>query len=180
MKIFKKILPLIVLLLAVISSCKKEKHSSDDSLKIGQDFGGGIIFYIDGSGQHGLIAAPEDQSDSIKWSGIFYRTDANDAEVGRGQLNTTSIISALGPGNYAASMCDQLIYNGYNDWFLPSKNELLLLYQQRNIIGGFVNDYYWSSTEYDTINAWYVYFPYGPQYYAKKDINARIRAVRAF
>lgn len=164
----------------MIFSCKKENHFSDDTHNIGQTFGGGVIFYIDASGQHGLIAAPEDQSDSIKWSDNFYRTDAVDAEVGRGQFNTTSIINTLGTGNYAASMCDRLIYNGYNDWFLPSKNELLLLYQQRNAIGGFINDYYWSSTEYDTLNAWYLYFPYGPQYYAKKDINARIRAVRAF
>lgn len=178
MKIFKEI-GLSIVLAIMIFSCKKENHSSN-ALYVGQTFGGGVIFYLDGTGQHGLIAAPEDQSDSIKWSYSFYRTYATDDAVGRGQVNTTSIINTLGTGNYAASMCGSLIYNGYNDWFLPSKNELLLLYQQRNVIGGFTNDYYWSSTEYDTINAWYLYFPYGPQYYAKKDNNARIRAVRAF
>lgn len=162
-------------------SCKKEKTVTNVTFSIGQSYGGGIIFYIDGTGQHGLIAATSDQSTSIQWyNGSYVSTNTFEGDVGKGLPNTAAIVGAQGIGIYAASLCDQLVLNGYSDWFLPCKNELNLLYQQRNLVGGFSNDYYWSSPEYDTFKAWNQYFPYGPQYYAIKSSMACVRAVRAF
>lgn len=99
---------------------------------IGQSLLGGIIFYIDNSGQHGLVAAPNDQSTGIAWwNGSYVFTNATSTAVGKGKTNTREIIWAQGAGSYAASLADSLILNGYADWFLPSLGELDLMY--RNI-----------------------------------------------
>lgn len=162
-------------------ACKKESNVSElDALELGQQFGGGVIFYIDGSGEHGLIAAEQDIEGKVKWADTCCKTNASYIEIGRGYDNTAAIVQAFGVGGYAASLCRQLTTNGYSDWFLPSKNELNLLYQKRSLVGGFSTGYYWSSSEHDSLNAWYSYFPYGPQYYINKDTLARVRAVRAF
>jgi hypothetical protein len=165
----------------VIFSCKKEESSSASEIAVGHSYAGGVIFYVDGSGQHGLIAAESDCCDSVQWyNGSFVITNTIEVEVGQGQSNTTKIIQTQGDGIYAASICDQLVLNGYSDWFLPSKSELNLLFQKRNMVGSFSNNYYWSSTEYDTLKAWNQYFPFGPQYFANKSSMASVRAIRAF
>jgi hypothetical protein len=162
-------------------ACKKEGNVSESSvLEVGQHFGGGVIFYIDGSGEHGLVAAEQDVEIRVKWADTCCKTSASYQEIGRGSYNTTAIVNAFGLGDYAASACRQLSLNGYSDWFLPSKNELNLLFQKRALVGGFSTDYYWSSSEHDSLNAWYLYFPYGPQYFVNKDSLASVRAVRAF
>ena len=59
----------------------------------------------------------------------------------------------------AISLCKNLSYNGYSDWYLPSKYELKVMIDNRITIGGFKNDIYWSSTEYDrdSREAWMQY-----------------------
>lgn len=172
---------LILGLFLMLFSCKKENGKTEDNfIQVGHTYGGGIIFYVDGSGEHGLIAASEDLQGAIKWSDSLRKTGAVNPEIGRGFENTSTIVNVNGSGDYAAKLCDQLVLQGYSDWFLPSKNELGLLYQQRNEIGGFIEGFYWSSSEYDSINAWYLFFPYGPQYFTIKDSTARVRAIRAF
>lgn len=177
--ILRKII--LIIICFAIFSCKKETASLTSDISIGENYGGGIVFFVDGTGQHGLISATSNCSDSMQWyNGIYISTNARGNEVGKGHLNTEVIINAQGDGDYAANLCDKLVLNGYSDWFLPSKNELDLLYQQRGLVGGFTNDYYWSSSEYDTINVWNQYFPYGPRYYANKSDKACVRAIRAF
>ncbi len=164
------------------SSCKKEKNAEDETaISVGKLYDGGIIFYVDGSGEHGLIASETNITNSIRWNnGTYVVTGSIETSVGKGLENTTAIITAQGTGNYAASVCEDLTLNGKSDWFLPSKNELSLLYQQKNQIGGFAEGYYWCATEYDSLHAWNQYFPYGPQYYADKSDSACVRAIRAF
>lgn len=78
-------------------------------LSIGQIYSGGIIFYIDSTRQHGLVAAKTDQHSGIQWyNGKFVVTGATNKMIGSGQENTNKIISALGEGEYAASICDKL------------------------------------------------------------------------
>ena len=51
----------------------------------------------------------------------------------------------------ACDMCKQLRLSGFSDWRLPTQTELVILYNERNIIGGFEtfnNTRYWSSTPY--------------------------------
>ena len=57
-------------------------------------------------------------------------------------------------GSYAAKLCRDYRGGGFSDWYLPAKDELNLLYAQKSLVGGFVNEIYWSSSEFDTGDAW--------------------------
>jgi hypothetical protein len=130
---------------------------------VGKKYRGGIIFYTDSTGEHGLIAAEKDLDSSYTWM-------------------------------EAKNACDNysVIVDGvtYDDWFLPSKHELALLYINKSAVGGFKavrggfggGQGYWSSSENgDSRNfAWGQYFNYGWQESNLKDSRLSVRAVRAF
>jgi hypothetical protein len=152
------------------------------NLAIGQSYQGGIIAYIDSTGQHGLIVATADQSEEIQWwNGSYVVTGATGTAIGTGLANTNAIIAAQGSGSYAASIARDYNGGGYTDWYLPSKDELNQLYVNKAAIGGgFANDYYWSSTEYDSNYTWLQYFSNGAQDVYIKGFPIYVRAVRAF
>jgi len=188
----------IVAACCMLISCTKENitapssmasHSADKKVTqatafyIGQHYGGGIIFYIDSTGAHGLIAAKEDQG-IIGYGSDIIRTDARGRAIGKGFINTVKIINAYGKtGNYAALLCAKYRGGGYEGWFLPSLQELEELYKQKNIVGGFSDNYYWASTEvsWDWSAAWEQIFVDGIQASTsgKWQLNS-VRAVRAF
>jgi hypothetical protein len=144
---------------------------------------GGKVFYVtDNTGLHGLEAAPADQSSGVQW-GCYFTTisGADGTAVGTGAANTTDIVAGCAEANTAAKIADAYALNGYTDWYLPSKDELNLLYQQKAVVGGFANNYYWSSSQFNSYNAWNQNFINGNQnsnYY--KDNTLPVRAVRAF
>jgi uncharacterized repeat protein (TIGR02543 family) len=156
---------------------------------------GGYIFYDKGEVSDGwryLEAAPSDESGTYTWSNIIdieIGTSAQGTEIGKGQTNTTAIIAQPGHIDSAAQLCDALVTNevGYavcDDWFLPSKEELNLMYTNLHDIGtpvgGFAGFYYWSSSEYDASLAWWQSFSNGYQDYGSKYYGTRVRAVRDF
>ena len=157
--------------------------------QIGESYGGGIIFYVYDNGRHGLIAATTDQDPGIEWyNGAVGYTNTTGDGVRGGIMNTALIITILthnNPmGNFAAKVCaDFSVTDGgvtYGDWYLPSKDELNLLYLQKSVVGGFANDYYWSSTEFSSISAWAQNFLNGVQYNLNKSYPYSVRAIRAF
>jgi len=162
-------------------------------LVVGASYGGGKVAYILQSGdpgyvageQHGLIATTDDQSN------IVWATTTNDSDavpggtlitIGSGSANTDKIIVQNGAGStYAAGLARAYDGGGYSDWFLPSKNELNKLYDNRVAIGGFADRLYWSSSETIAEYAWSQDFLNGDQYGGYDKYNTfRIRAVRAF
>ncbi len=147
---------------------------------IGQSYGGGIIFYLDGTGQHGLIAATSDQSSGAQWGCYGTTIGGTSTAIGTGQANTTAIVNGCNQAGIAARICNDLVLNGYSDWFLPSKDELNQMFVQKAAIGGFAEDYYWSSSEYSVDYAWTQLFVDGFQLYNFKLFANCVRAVRAF
>lgn len=174
--------------------------SSTTTYSVGDFAQGGIVFWVDETGQHGLVAAKEDQSTGVRWfAGSEGPTQAKGDGPYAGEANTTIIIVAqiaIGDDGitYAARICNELqITEGgktYGDWYLPSKEELNLMCQHKATIDataganggtGFADTWYWSSTEYSYSNAWKQLFPTGLQYYIdSKGTTSRVRAVRAF
>ena len=102
---------------------------------------------------------------------------------GDGHANTTTIVTALGDNggtDYAVKLADDREDNGYTDWFLPSQDELDLMYHnphQRGL-GGFAAENYWSSSETNSNNAWNQNCSTGNQNNNKDNTN-RVRAARA-
>jgi surface protein len=129
----------------------------DTNLAIGESYQGGIIAHLDSTGQHGLIAAS--RSHNVNWGD--YGLNWNDA------LSYCADYTVTAGGSI------------YDDWFLPSKDELNLLYVNRALTG-MGTDIYWSSTEGDNGNAWIQNFTFGFQSYVAKVSTYNVRAVRAF
>jgi hypothetical protein len=148
---------------------------------------GGWIAYD--SGTYGanswrfLEAAPADLSSGIKWRNTVNITTGSTAiAIGTGQENTNTIITQQGSGSYAASICDNATINGYDDWYLPSKNELNLMYTNIKAagLGGFLATRYWSSSEYDINQSWYQRSSDGMQSYLDKESGLGVRPLRDF
>ncbi|TFB08050.1 DUF1566 domain-containing protein [Candidatus Atribacteria bacterium MT.SAG.1] len=150
---------------------------------------GGYIFYDKGSYSDGwqyLEAAPVSTEWTYKqWGSYNTFIGGTEKGIGTGQSNTTTIVAWLND-NYeadrAAQLCDALVYGGYSDWFLPSRNELSPMYTNLKLfgVGGFAGGYYWSSSEDFAYFAWVQFFFDGDQYSDFKSLNKRVRAVRAF
>ena len=130
-----------------------------------------------------LEAAPSDQSTSAEWGceGKFI-SGADGTAVGTGEQNTLDIETGCAAPGIAADICANFSLGGYSDWFLPSKDELNLMYENLKVagVGGFDDVKYWSSSEYSASGAWYQYFGSGGQLGLNKDSTSRVRAVRAF
>jgi len=171
---------LIIIVIFITISCDEESK-----YKVGQEYGGGIIFYVDKSGEHGLIAAPVDQGQAEWGCQITKINGADGVEIGTGLQNTIDIIAGCSDENIAARLCQDLVLNGYDDWFLPSKDELNQLFLQKEKVGGFATDVtapYWSSTEYEIHNgAWRQTFAnyFEQTIYGKYEVY-NVRAIRKF
>ena len=162
--------------------------TNDCGLSIGALYQGGIIFYLDASGCHGLISATTDQSTGVRWyAGTYGNTRARGDSLYSGEMNTAIIIAAqvaIGDdGNdYAAQLCSDYKDEAYGNWYLPSKYELNLMHVNLHLqgLGGFANGVYWSSTEKANDQAWGQNFTNAYQYDDWKNSLNYVRSVRAF
>jgi len=156
---------------------------------------GGIVFWVNETGQHGLVCAKEDQSSGIKWraGSINYATMARGDGPYAGRMNTSIIVSVHSAKNdfdgHAALVCGNYLGGGFGDWYLPSKEELNLMYQNKETIdavatsnsgSSFAANDYWSSTESGGATAWIQGFIDGLQVNYNKSNAYYVRAVRAF
>ena len=135
-----------------------------------------------------MVAAMSDQSNSAQWGCSGQFIGGTGSAVGAGAANTTAIVSGCSETAIAARICADLTLGGYTDWFLPSKDELNLMYSTIGLgavsglgnVGNFGGNYYWSSTESDSGVTWDQNFGNGFQFYDNKLSADNVRAVRAF
>ncbi|MBA4167770.1 MAG: DUF1566 domain-containing protein [Chitinophagaceae bacterium] len=160
------------------------------ALVVGEVFQGGVLAYLlkpSDSGYvatvpHGLVAAPDDLG-RFQWSNYVYtQTGASATALGTGNANTATIVTSLGTTtSYAARYCAELVLGGHDDWYLPSRDELMLLYDARNAIRNFSSsDYYWTSSDQGGSTAWIQSFITGVSSSYDKAGNFKVRAIRTF
>jgi uncharacterized repeat protein (TIGR02543 family) len=172
----------------------------------------GKVFYVTDGGLHGLEMAPpgwynwyaENPDPSFSWIdgdpvvddyGYEYqiiqqtRNGNTLTEIGTGMANSQAIMAQDGAGgtedkDYAAKISINYNGGGFDDWFLPSKDELQQLFANRDVKrpGGFADLRYWSSSEYElgTFDGWSQNFTNGKQHGTYKASELNVRPVRAF
>lgn len=155
---------------------------------------GGIVFYDKGEFSNGwryMEAAPAKTEYTAQWGALGINVVGTGDAVGTGKRNTELIVEQLkqsGEIGRAAQMCVGLEYGGYKDWFLPSCDELDLIYTnlKQKGLGGFNNNWYWSSWQGGGNNYDIAYakrFSDGLQrnfHSFDKNNTYSVRAVRAF
>jgi len=133
-----------------------------------------------------LRTTPSDAG-TYAWGPDGVTTGATDVSDGRNNITGLKLLSPDLSAYPAAQVCNNLTPNfGYNDWYLPSKGELLTLCFNKVDIGNFNTSgiwplgYYWSSTEYNSDQAWFLGFNFGcGQSYSRKHYNGNVRCVRS-
>ena len=152
--------------------------------------GGGIVFHVTNGGLNGLEAAPVDQA-SAPWNcngtdvaGVDNIASAGTPDSNSGAVNTPLVAVAC-PGTETNAAVLAAVYvwpNGQRDGFLPNKEELDLLYDQKvaGVVGSFASNVYWSSSVHFSLGAWVRGFDDGGQGGGNKNLTLGVRAVRAF
>ncbi len=165
----------------------KDEMEAVQTLKIGMNYKGGKIAYLltpsdpgyDANVQHGIIAAVADLPGEVAW-GCNDKFLAGRSSIGTGSQNTIDISSGCSVAGNAATLCSNLVQGGYDDWYLPSKDELNKLFLQMKAIGGFREVCYWSSTETGKYNACSQIFDNGFQTANDKSTTFSVRPIRSF
>jgi len=129
--------------------------TTSSQLSIGSSYQGGIVVQIDGSGIHGKIASLPAPIGSYSWGcfGIAV-SGADGVAIGTGVQNTLDIAASGCSTNSVGRFCNDLVLNGYSDWYLPSKDELALLIPNRTILPQFNYHQYFSSSEISATEVW--------------------------
>ena len=160
--------------------------------------GGGTIFYVDMSRAAGSQFW-EVGSDlgTAGWGCSGTDISGTGMAIGTGATNTGLINVGCGTAGIAARVASAPA-GGFSDWFLPSKDELNQLCKYAStqstavadqavqcdntgtLLPGFASGFYWSSSQYSTIDAWFQYLYNGDQANGLKNFSLRVRPVRAF
>ncbi|MEO7523505.1 MAG: DUF1566 domain-containing protein [Ferruginibacter sp.] len=156
------------------------------NITLGESYRGGKVAYIlipgdpgfSGDKQKGIIVTPSDEP-ATNW-GINVVTGATATSLGVGNANTSAIISILSTGSYAARVCYDLTLAAFSDWYLPSVEEMNILYLNKDIVGGFNGTQYWTSSELNINTAWSYDFSLGSSVADNKATIKSVRPVRSF
>jgi hypothetical protein len=155
---------------------------------------GGLVFFDMGfhvDGWRYLEAAPQDFPTGVQWGELDVLNELPETGIGKGNSNTTSIVSILkkkGQSMRAAQVVTLPQYGGFDDWFLPSRDELNLMYEnlKKQRLGGFSNTVYWSSSttgnyiDVGHVGVWQINFSDGRRVNAHYWNEGSVRAIRRF
>jgi hypothetical protein len=164
------------------------QESFTTSLSVGDEYLGGVVAYIfqpgdsgyDPDVRHGIIATKYTLSYGVTWGCTGTLIGGTSDAIGTAKANTEAIVENCSDISFAAKLCDDLVQNGYDDWYLPSKNEIHILQGNRDLIGGYACVAYWSSTEYNQDRAWSRTFCSSSQNYVTKGSSYAVRPIRYF
>jgi hypothetical protein len=163
----------------------------------GELFGGGVVFYVDQTGNHGLICSMTNLSAGSAWSNVYSLIGPTAQSEWNSEGNTSAIMSQAGYTGGASSLCDAYINPDYgtgtfSDWYLPAFDILNLIYNTRGLINktldsdgnagttGITRNIYWSSTEGGPTHAWVLDFTVADPIFFWKNSLGYVRAIRAF
>lgn len=190
-------------LIVTVSSCVEE-GDPENAVIVGETFKGGVVGHIFRPGEkgyisgetHGIIIAPVDLVFQSQWGCQGTAVTGTSTKVGFGKINTEKILAfheslsdfyrnptqchPKNDGTVAAKLAMGFATGEFDDWFLPSLNEMDFLYQNRDKIGGFSTVEYWSSCETNATNACVMSFITGEQLSKPKSEVRRVRVIRFF
>ena len=153
---------------------------------IGENLEGGIAIIVNSNFKHGVVMSKIDAEPAQFVDGgmgiPFFDYLIGASSLDDGEYNTNKLLT-YSPNAGAAAVCATFVNSGYDDWYLPSKNELIEMrkFQDINHNSLRYNGRYWSSTEFSSNGAWIVSFGFGSAPSVVLKITAaNIRPVRKF
>ncbi len=160
-------------------------YSNEKAFKpysIGSAYAGGIILDLDSSGESGIVCAAADLG-LYAWGCPGSFVPGTSTSLGSGSANTDSILNSCMARPIAASVCSGLVANEYSDWYLPSRDEMQLMYNRLYLQGrgGFGSGWYWTSSQSGSATAWALNFGTGAlSGSASKGLSGMVRPARTF
>jgi hypothetical protein len=167
-------------------------YSSDIELTtpptmLGASYLGGVLAHIIQPGDslfvlnstHGSIMTPFDLDSAKQWGCYGTFVTGTSTAYGSGSMNTMQIVSSTCGSTSAAKLCSDLVLGGYDDWYLPSRDELWKLFLNRTVLG-LPLSWYWTSSESSSTLSWRTQFDYSNSVTTDKVNLHRVRAIRSF
>jgi hypothetical protein len=188
--------------MVVFAGCVKEE--SPENVTIGEPYQGGVVAHIFQPGEdgyiegktNGIIIAPVEEVFESQWGCQGTAVGGTSTALGAGRTNTERVLAfhdgltnyytnptqchPANDGTVAARVTLNFNLGGFNDWFMPSQEEMNFLYQNRDRIGGFSTVEYWSSCESNAANACVMSFVTGELLSKPKSETRRVRVIRFF
>lgn len=182
---------MIVMGLFLLTGCSTFRMESEPvEYRVG-DKGpaGGVIFYddqADGTDDipdaRYLEAAPKDLKGTYSWGEADVYVGSDGSRFGAGAKAAQMLVELHPKKKYAANACDRYRAGWHSDWFFPDRGMVNLMFEElkQEGLGGFTDSVYSSSGEDDEMYAEVVDFSNGHLILSTKDVELKVRPVRAF
>ena len=161
---------------------KDDPAESNPSVRthyVGEKYGGGIVFHVFDNGQHGLITAVVDASTRKQ---KYHRTSADTIDYSGGVAAGKILTRSFNPsGDEDSRVYSKLETESYSDWYLATRYDLIKLYSNRHVIGGYADFARgWKKQGVSPVNIWFQSFNTGARFTNGKDDAVYVRVVREF